>query len=183
MSPLTSLCLKSVCDLLSWFILASVFESLGNFSCFLRKILYLFTSCSSAQSWMQACIRRLLYWTVAVTFLHTRVALLNSRVYAWKQGFFRIGFVCPSLCVFPVSVWTFFMNAIWIVCVPLLITLCAFLKALESLLLGLFSVCIAEVVGLFGLWNNVSLSRSVIRVLGSVFLVCLLIVAGCHLPL
>ena len=57
-----------------------------------------------------------------------------------------------------------------------------FLEALESFAWIIYCLC-AKVVGLFGLWVKVSLSRSVIRVLGSIFPVYLPTVAGFHFPL
>ena len=57
---------KSVCGILPWFILVIVFESLSDFSLFLRK------------KFVPICV--FLFYTVAYIGLHTWVALLDSRV-------------------------------------------------------------------------------------------------------
>ena len=61
-----------------------------------------------------------------------------------EVGIFKLRFACSFLCVIPFGELIFCKNVVWLVCVPLLITLCAFSKSLESLLLGLFYVCMLK---------------------------------------
>ena len=86
-----SLFFDSVCGVLSWFILAVVFEDLYNFSLFLKNL---------------TPVRGLLCYIVAYRGLCTRVSLLHSRVqYAGcscthshtslSNKNFGLGFACP----------------------------------------------------------------------------------------
>ena len=109
---------------------------------------YLFASCCSRQSRIQSCIRGLLHWTIAS---HSRPALIDSREYSWKWGFLKLKFAWSLLWVILVSEWILFINAVWPVWVPLLITVCAFSEALWAFLLGLFTVCMLKYFGRFGL--------------------------------
>ena len=101
-----------MCDLVFWFILASVFESLWNFFLFFEKNLI--------------PIREFLFCIVADTNLNPRVAVLNSRGSSagcpsiqsricLEVGIFKLRFAYFFLSVIPIGELIFFMNVVWLV--------------------------------------------------------------------